>query len=231
MQRGHTKLKDIFIARNNMPRGRYGDMIEDGKMSIEYIPTGLHYDLIYNGMHKPKKKIKYPLIYVGNGRSRVKRFREYYQNTGVDIFGNWNENLIESFGNVNYHGKISQPDVRKKYRNSCCTILIGDQIYEDLGWWTPRIMEAIANGCIVLVHTGYKNYKELDLPDYCYVKDRQHALQTVNKLNKLRTSTRFDVVDLQQHAIRQWNIYRWGKSFRRIVERYDELKLWKNTKR
>ncbi len=229
IQRGHKELQDIFLNKNDAPRGQYNRMVKEDKMSIEYIPTGLHYDLIYRKFRKPPKKIKYPLIYIGNQRSRIKRFRQYYEGMGVDthVFGHWTDAFKDTSKKLVWHDRINQNETWKYYKRAGCTILIGDPLYENLGWWTPRIMESIVNGCPVFVHTEYKNYQELKFPDYFYINDKEEAIKKIGVLTTgVKRSGRIKMVQKQQEAIKQWNIYRWGKTLRRIINKYEGLQLY-----
>jgi len=159
-------ITDYKIFKKN------GDVLKDIDFTnITQSPNvGIYGELekifLYGENYVENHKKTNDIIYCGNsrGNARDEKICEYLINSGVDysLFGNWDPQRFPKT-----KGKIPFKDCRNEIAKHKYSLVISEKLYEDINWFTPRLMESILANSIAFIDKDYpRNLSDFPCTDF-----------------------------------------------------------------
>lgn len=110
--------------------------------------------------------------------SRLNIFRQYVLDNidDVEVYGKWNETIISNDKRFKGSKKFLElQNILKKAKYTFC-------IPPKKGWVTLKFWEMIYNSVIPFLHPDYDTQKNIDIPEFLYVKDSAELKEKIDFL-------------------------------------------------
>lgn len=179
------------------------------------IPCGYSENIDQRFDPRPWDEMEHEMIYIGSGdRSQYRRDRvwEYYDDPGYDsgiIGAKWDE-FKRNSPNLKFHGPVGgHGDVYRISNWAGVSVMMGCELFERAKMMTPRAMNGIMGGNVVLcdepMYSGYH------FDEKYVVSSTEDVQEQMEEIKQLSAEERKEIQEEQLSTWDKWTDYDWTK--------------------